>query len=134
MADAARLAKVRDLFLATTPQPVVAVPAVAEATATPGRRPFSPFLVERSMAIAGQQPGDNGIDAVTREARNALSIEGRKLVRHALMVFAFHHPEGRRAVLRAIPRLRDRQAVGLLLIASELLRMKGVSPWPKGQF
>jgi len=52
-------------------------------------------LAERFMSIANEQPGLAGLEAVLDAAEEAATDRSAELVKHALMVFITHHPQGR---------------------------------------
>lgn len=79
------------------------------------RRGFSPFLstdaerafklTDRFMALADEIEGEAGLRAVLEAAESELATEDLDLVKHALMVFITHHPNGARL---PIPALEER--------------------------
>lgn len=92
------------------------------AFAIPQQRPrFSVFLPEHAersfeltsqfMALAHENPGPEGLESVLHAAENASVTDDIDLVKHALMVFITHSPEGSRL---PIPSLQEREPEKLL--------------------
>ena len=63
-------------------------------------------VTDRFTALADAQAGDTGLESVLEEAERIAATEDLDLVKHALMVFITHHPEGSRL---PIPPLEERE-------------------------
>lgn len=84
---------------------------------------FIPAHAERALGLASQfvslantVPGEKGLEAVLKEAEQTAATEDNDMVKHALMIFITHHPEGRRLPIpplaerspsQVLPRKRD---------------------------
>jgi tyrosinase len=82
-------------------------------------------LAERFMQIADATPGPDGLDAVVNQATIEKEQRPGGLVKHALMLFILHHPQGRK--LR-IPSLMTRSPGQVF--ASSALRLGIAEPGP----